>query len=265
MGPRANRRAPGRGGVNGAKCRICTERGSCCRSNCRQRGFIGGSLTAGSPFCPFLGPFGGNWNEALEPNGLSADTRRNSLPMFGNLALCVHVDPRSPQTLWVSEATEEETMKVIRVTTCGLALAVLCLSLVPMASAADKPVALGQKGIENVQKTLSDRGFYKGSIDGIIGPQTRAGLREYQSAEGLAVTGRLDEKTAGKLGVGPESVGGNFKEAGQDVGQGGKDMGHEMKNGKPVAAGQEFGKEVGKAGEKVGSGVKKAVTPDKDK
>jgi len=156
-------------------------------------------------------------------------------------------------------------MKVIRAGTCSLALGVLCLSLVPMALAADKPAALDIKGIENVQKTLSNRGFYQGSIDGIVGPQTRAAIREYQSSEGLAVTGRLDEKTAGKMGVGPESVGGSFKEAGQDVGQGGKDMGHEMKNGKPVAAGQEFGKEIGKAGKKVGSGVKKAVTPDSDK
>ena len=156
-------------------------------------------------------------------------------------------------------------MKVIRAITCSLALGALFLSLVPMATAAEKPANLDLKGIENVQRTLSDRGFYKGSIDGIIGPLTRAGIREYQSSEGLDVTGRLDEKTAGKLGVGPESVGGSFKAAGKDVGQGGKDMGHEMKDGKPVAAAQEFGKEVGKAGKKVGSGVKKAVTPDSDK
>jgi hypothetical protein len=39
-------------------------------------------------------------------------------------------------------------------------------------------------------------------------------------------------------------------------------MGHEMKEGKPVAAGKEFGQEVGHAGKKVGQGVKKAVNPN---
>ena len=129
-----------------------------------------------------------------------------------------------------------------------------------MASAADD-----QQGIKSAQQSLSDKGFYHGSVDGKIGPITRASIRDYQKSESLPVTGRLDAATAGKLGVGPESVGGSFKEAGQDAGKGGKAMGHEMKNGKPVAAGQEFGKDIGKAGKKVGSGVKKAVTPDSDK
>jgi peptidoglycan hydrolase-like protein with peptidoglycan-binding domain len=137
--------------------------------------------------------------------------------------------------------------------------------LAPLVSAAEKSAVLDHKSLEKVQQGLTDKGFYHGRVDGIIGPQTQASIREYQSSEGLAVTGRLDEKTAGKLGVGPESVGGSFNAAGQDVGKGGKDLGHEMKEGKPVAAGQEFGKEVGSAGKKVGSGVKKAVTPDPEK
>ena len=42
-------------------------------------------------------------------------------------------------------------------------------------------------------------------------------------------------------------------------------MGHEMKKGKPVAAGKEMGKGVGRAGNKVGQAVKKAVSPDSDR
>jgi peptidoglycan hydrolase-like protein with peptidoglycan-binding domain len=130
-----------------------------------------------------------------------------------------------------------------------------------MVSAAGKSAGLDRQDIKNVQQNLSDKGFYHGSVDGKIGPQTRAGIREYQRSESLPVTGRLDVETAGKLGVGPESAGGSFKEAGQDVGKGGQDMGHEMKEGKPLAAGKEFGQEVGHAGKKVGEGVKKAASP----
>ena len=151
-------------------------------------------------------------------------------------------------------------MKVITAATCSLALGVLCLSLAPMVSAADQ-----HQDIEKVQQSLSDKGFYHGRADGVLGPHTRAGIREYQKSENLPVSGRLDPETAGKLGVGPESIGGSFKGAGQEVGQGGQEVGHEMKNGKPLAAGKEFGKGIGRAGEKVGAGVKKAVTTESDR
>ena len=144
--------------------------------------------------------------------------------------------------------------------TCSFALGVLCLSLAPIVSAADNAAALRHQDIEKAQQSLSDKGFYHGRADGVIGSHTRAGIRDYQRSESLPVTGRLDAETAGKLGVGPESIGGSFKGAGQEVGQGGQELGHEMKNGKPVAAGKEFGKGIGRAGEKVGKGVKKAST-----
>ena len=104
-----------------------------------------------------------------------------------------------------------------------------------------------------------------GPVDGVLGSRTRAGIRQYQASEKLPVTGRLDAETAGKLGVGPESIGGSFKGAGQEVGQGGQELGHEMKQGKPIAGGKEFGLGVGRAAQKVASGVKKAVTTDSDR
>ena len=95
-----------------------------------------------------------------------------------------------------------------------------------------------------------------------MGVETRAALREYQKAEELEVTtGRLDPETAGKLGVGPESVGGSFKGAGKEVKEGSEEAVHEMKEGKPVAAGKEMGKGMGRMGKKVGKGVEKAVAP----
>ena len=135
----------------------------------------------------------------------------------------------------------------------------LGLSVIPLASAGDRG------DIKKVQETLRDKGYYTASVDGRMGPQTREAIRQYQKSENLPVTGHLDAQTAGKLGVGPESIGGSFKGAGQEVGEGGEEAGHEMKQGKPVAAGKEMGKGLGRGGKKVGQGVKKAVSPESDR
>ena len=119
--------------------------------------------------------------------------------------------------------------------------------------------------VKTVQENLREKGYYNGQIDGIAGPQTKAGIRQYQKAENLPVTGRLDAQTAGKLGVGPESVGESFKGAGQEVGEGGKEAGHEMMEGKPIAAGKEMGKGVGRGSKKAGHGIKEAVNPESDR
>ncbi len=150
-------------------------------------------------------------------------------------------------------------MKFITVATLAVALGVWGLSLTPSASAASSG------DVRKVQKSLIDKGYDAGPVDGVLGPHTRAGIRQYQAAEKLTVTGRLDVETAGKLGVGPESIGGSFEGAGQEVGQGGKELGHEMKQGKPIAGGKEFGLGVGRAAQKVASGVKKAATTDSDR
>jgi hypothetical protein len=46
---------------------------------------------------------------------------------------------------------------------------------------------------------------------------------------------------------------------------GGKELGHEMKQGKPIAGGKEMGKGLGRGGKDFGKAVKKAVTPDNDR
>jgi peptidoglycan hydrolase-like protein with peptidoglycan-binding domain len=139
-----------------------------------------------------------------------------------------------------------------------LMAALLGLCMVPRALAHD------HGDTKKVQEALRDKGFYTGPVDGIMGHQTRAAIRQYQESEKLPVTGHLDGDTAGKLGVGQESVGGEFKAAGEAVETGGKGAGHEMKEGKPVAAGKELGKGIGKGGKDVGKGVKKAVSPKSD-
>jgi peptidoglycan hydrolase-like protein with peptidoglycan-binding domain len=51
------------------------------------------------------------------------------------------------------------------------------------------------------QQALKDKGHDPGMIDGKMGPHTRAALVGYQKAEGLKVTGRLDDDTRTKLGM----------------------------------------------------------------
>jgi peptidoglycan hydrolase-like protein with peptidoglycan-binding domain len=129
----------------------------------------------------------------------------------------------------------------------------------------ESSAAARREDIKEAQESLNDKGFDVGPADGALGPRTRAGIRQYQESEELPVTGRLDVQTAGKLGVGPKSIGGNFTGAGHDVAEGSKELGHEVKQGKPVAAGKEFGKGIGRAAQKVGEGVVGAVSPDSDR
>jgi peptidoglycan hydrolase-like protein with peptidoglycan-binding domain len=58
--------------------------------------------------------------------------------------------------------------------------------------------------VREMQQTLQDKGRYRGKVDGVFGLRTRASIREFQKAETLPVTGRLDVRTAAKLGVKPE-------------------------------------------------------------
>jgi hypothetical protein len=55
--------------------------------------------------------------------------------------------------------------------------------------------------VANVQSALQEQGYYQGDIDGVLGPQTRAALAEYQSAQGLEPTGLVDEPTLETLGM----------------------------------------------------------------
>jgi len=55
--------------------------------------------------------------------------------------------------------------------------------------------------VASVQSALQEQGLYQGDIDGVLGPQTRAALAEFQSAQGLEPTGAIDEPTIAALGM----------------------------------------------------------------
>ncbi len=55
--------------------------------------------------------------------------------------------------------------------------------------------------VRRAQKRLKMFKFYKGPVDGILGPKTRDALRWFQRAEGLPQKGELDKATRKTLGV----------------------------------------------------------------
>ena len=66
------------------------------------------------------------------------------------------------------------------------------------------PPGVFPRPVQNVfeaQLALARQGISSGSLDGRIGPQTRAALRAFQQKEHLGVTGELDEATKARLSL----------------------------------------------------------------
>ena len=55
--------------------------------------------------------------------------------------------------------------------------------------------------INQAQVLLKQRNFYGGEPTGKLDDATRAGLKQYQQAEGLKVTGTLNKVTLEKMGI----------------------------------------------------------------
>ena len=72
----------------------------------------------------------------------------------------------------------------------------------------DGPIYVGHRAepldrvIADVQAVLQDMGYYKGEVDGLLGPLTRQALTSYQEEQGLAMTAAIDEPTLDALGMG---------------------------------------------------------------
>src|SRR5213592_2634909 len=71
----------------------------------------------------------------------------------------------------------------------------------------DGPIYVGQRAeppdrvIADVQAELQQMGYYKGEVDGLLGPMTREALTAYQADQGLATTAAIDEPTLDSLGM----------------------------------------------------------------
>ncbi len=72
----------------------------------------------------------------------------------------------------------------------------------------DAPIYVGHRAeppdrvIADVQAVLQNMGYYKGEVDGLLGPLTREALAAYQSEQGLTATAVIDEPTLDALGMG---------------------------------------------------------------
>jgi putative peptidoglycan binding protein len=72
----------------------------------------------------------------------------------------------------------------------------------------DGPIYVGQRAeppdkvIADVQAVLQDMGYYRGEVDGLLGPLTREALTAYQSDNGLTTTAAIDQPTLDSLDMG---------------------------------------------------------------
>ena len=66
----------------------------------------------------------------------------------------------------------------------------------PVYSYNDMPL---DQEVANIQTALQQQGYYQGDIDGLIGPQTRAALAQYQQANGLEID--IGDRSADGRGI----------------------------------------------------------------
>jgi Putative peptidoglycan binding domain len=72
----------------------------------------------------------------------------------------------------------------------------------------DGPIYVGDNRVPfdqvvaDCQATLQEQGYYKGEVDGLMGPLTRDALAGYQRDHGLISTAALDQPTLASLGLG---------------------------------------------------------------
>jgi hypothetical protein len=71
----------------------------------------------------------------------------------------------------------------------------------------DGPIYVGHRAeppdqvIADVQAELQQMGYYKGEVDGLLGPMTREAVTAYQADQGLTTTAVIDEPTLDSLGL----------------------------------------------------------------
>ena len=63
------------------------------------------------------------------------------------------------------------------------------------------PMAASPQLVRKVQDTLNSKGVDAGPVDGIWGPQTHQGVRQFQEREGLKASGQLNAQTLAALGI----------------------------------------------------------------
>ncbi|MDP3721933.1 MAG: peptidoglycan-binding domain-containing protein [Candidatus Omnitrophota bacterium] len=81
----------------------------------------------------------------------------------------------------------------------------------PSARSSEKPKT------DEIQRALKNAGFYQGSVDGKMGPQTREAVREFQRIHGLQEDGVVGKATWAKLRTYADLSAGSSELSGTEV------------------------------------------------
>jgi peptidoglycan hydrolase-like protein with peptidoglycan-binding domain len=69
----------------------------------------------------------------------------------------------------------------------------------PQGAQSTAPVRVSRQQVKQVQQKLKTAGLYKGGIDGVMGPETRQAIMQFQKQNGLRNTGSLNQQTLAAL------------------------------------------------------------------
>lgn len=133
-------------------------------------------LIAGLALAQSTSP-GGQPGKSSQPSGTSSDPAKPGAPM------------PAPSTMPAGQANEPAK----RAKTTG--------ALKGPGATLGMSKGMANDDVRSIQEALKSKGHDPGPIDGIIGPQTQAALKDFQKAENLQMTGRGDSQTLDKLGV----------------------------------------------------------------
>ena len=93
-----------------------------------------------------------------------------------------------------------------------------------------------QAEVKQAQQQLKSEGLYNGQIDGVVGPETKQAVSQYQKKEGLRQTARLDQETLSHLLGNQTSGSGSSSTPSQQSptsGQSGSSMGSSPQHSSP--------------------------------
>jgi hypothetical protein len=65
----------------------------------------------------------------------------------------------------------------------------------------DAPLANDDSTVIAVQQRLARAGYYRGAIDGVMGPATRSAIRSYERNHGLRADGAIDRRLLATMGL----------------------------------------------------------------
>ena len=56
--------------------------------------------------------------------------------------------------------------------------------------------------VSQIQQALNEKGYSVGAVDGQMGPKTKSALKQFQQAQGLQASGKVDQQTLAALSIG---------------------------------------------------------------